>query len=67
LRPKRFWSFIKSKRCESTGVSPLKDSDGKTYSDSETKANILNKQFSSVFNTNEDNYCAVNPRLAKSG
>jgi hypothetical protein len=52
--PKRCWSFIKSKRCESTGVSPLKDSDGKTYSDSETKANILNKQFSSVFNTNED-------------
>ena len=47
-------SFIKSKRCESTGVSPLKDSDGKTYSDSETKANIVNKQFSSVFNTNED-------------
>jgi hypothetical protein len=37
-----------------TGVSPLKDSDGKTYSDRETKANILNKQFSSVFNTNED-------------
>jgi polyphosphate kinase len=28
--PKRFWSFIKSKHCESTGVSPLKDSDGKT-------------------------------------
>jgi hypothetical protein len=37
-----------------TGVSPLKDSDGKTYSDRETKANILNKQFSSVFSTNED-------------
>jgi hypothetical protein len=29
--PNKFWSFIKSKRCESTGVSPLKDSDGKTY------------------------------------
>ena len=34
--PKRFWSFIKSK---STGVSPMKDSDGKTYS---------------TLNTNED-------------
>ena len=33
--PKRFWRFIKSKRCESVGVSPLKDTDGLTYSESE--------------------------------
>ncbi|VDI42580.1 Hypothetical predicted protein [Mytilus galloprovincialis] len=52
--PKRFWGFIKSKKCESVGVSPLKDTDGLTYSESEKKANILNDQFSSVFNTSED-------------
>ena len=28
--PKRFWSFIKSKKCESVGVAPLKVSDGLT-------------------------------------
>ena len=52
--PKRFWSFINSKRCDASGVAPLKDSDGLTYSDSHSKANILSRQFSSVFNTNED-------------
>ena len=35
--PKRFWGFIKSKRCESVDVSPLKDTDGLTYSESEKK------------------------------
>ena len=52
--PKKFWSFITSKRTESTGVAPLKASDGLTYSDPTTKANILNDQFSSVFNSTED-------------
>lgn len=52
--PKRFWSFIKSKRCETTGVAPLRDTDGLTYSDGKSKANILNQQFSSVFNSDED-------------
>ncbi|KAK3101678.1 hypothetical protein FSP39_005405 [Pinctada imbricata] len=52
--PKKFWSFISSKKTESTGVAPLKSSDGLTYSDQATKANILNEQFSSVFNANED-------------
>jgi hypothetical protein len=51
---KRFWGFIKSRRCDSVGVSPLKDTDGITYSDIESKANVLNHQFSSVFNCNED-------------
>ena len=50
--PKRFWSFIKSKRSESTGVSPLRK-EGILYSDSNNKANILNDQFTSVF-TQED-------------
>ena len=51
--PKRFWAFINSKKCDSSGVSPLKSSDGITYTEGMAKANILNKQFSSVF-TNED-------------
>ena len=52
--PKRFWSFINSKRCDNTGVAPLKSPEGITYSDGQTKAEILNKQFVSVFNKNED-------------
>ena len=52
--PKKFWNFIKSKRKESSGVAPLKVSDGITYSEPSRKADILNKQFSSVFNSNED-------------
>ena len=51
--PKKFWGFIKSKRKDAYGVSPLKGQDGGTYSDAKSKANILNSQFSSVFNKNE--------------
>ena len=50
---KKFWSYIKSKRQESTGVSPLKSQDGFLKSDSTSKAEILNTQFKSVF-TEED-------------
>jgi hypothetical protein len=46
--PKRFWSFTKSKRCESTGLSP-----------SFVEASFLPPRH--LF------YCAVNPRLTKSG
>ena len=45
---RNLWRYIKSKRCDSHGVSPLKK-DGLTFSDSKTKANILNEQFCSVF------------------
>ena len=51
--PTRFWSFIKSKRQESSGVAPLKKPDGLLYSDARSKSEILNSQFSSVF-TRED-------------
>ena len=51
--PKRFWSFINSKHKDNSGVVPLKSSDGITYSDPERKANILNDQFTSVFNSGE--------------
>ena len=47
-KPKKFWSFIKSKRADSSGVAPL-SRDGTLFSDSNTKANILNDQFTSVF------------------
>lgn len=47
--PKRFWSYIKSKRQESTGVSPLINKDSYLQSDSKQKADILNSQFQSVY------------------
>jgi hypothetical protein len=46
---KRFWSYVKGKRQENTGVSPLKDSEGYIKSDSRSKAEILNHQFHSVY------------------
>ena len=48
--PKKFWSFIKSKRADSSGVAPLWR-EGILFSDSNMKANILNDQFTSVFST----------------
>ena len=49
---KSFWKYIKSKRTDNVGVSGLK-SNGKLYQDSQSKAEILNNQFKSVF-TKED-------------
>ncbi|XP_072039397.1 uncharacterized protein [Amphiura filiformis] len=49
---KKLWSFIKSNRCENSGVAPLMK-DGLLQSDSVVKANMLNDQFVSVF-TDED-------------
>ena len=45
---KKFWSFIKARRTEGTGVSPLKDV-GKLITDPREQAQILNNQFCSVF------------------
>ena len=50
--PKKLYSFIKSKRCDASGVAPL-SSNGTNHSDSVKKSNILNDQFTSVF-TSED-------------
>ena len=47
--PKKFWSFIKGKKQESSGVAPLRHEDGTLHSNSQTKAEILNTQFKSVF------------------
>ena len=52
--PKRFWSFIKSKRCDNTGVAPLKGEGGYTYADAPSKSKILNSQFSSMLNKTEN-------------
>ena len=46
---KRFWSYVKSKGQQSSGVPPLKSTDGFLKSDSASKAEILNEQFKSVF------------------
>ena len=54
VNPKIFWGFIKRKKCESVNVSPLKDSDIRTYSESEYMYNILNCQYSSFFTSNDD-------------
>ena len=51
-KPKKLYSFINSKRCDSSGV-PLLKKNGIGYSDPKNKAAILNDQFSSVF-TEED-------------
>jgi hypothetical protein len=50
---KQFWSYLKSKKQDSQGVTPLRKDDGFLYSDTETKAEILNDQFHSVY-TRED-------------
>ena len=50
--PKKLYSFIKSKKCDASGVAPL-SSNGVSHSDSVKKANILNEQFTSVL-TKED-------------
>ena len=49
---KKLYSYVKSQKSDSSGVSPLKR-EGVTYSDTSAKAEILNDQFSSVF-TKED-------------
>ena len=46
--PKKLFRFMKSRRCENDGVAPLRDN-GSLHNDNSKKANILNKQFSSVF------------------
>ena len=51
-KQKRFWSYIKSLRKDSTGIAPLKDN-GRLFNSSKDKADILNRQYQSVF-TQED-------------
>ena len=50
---KKFWTYVKSKGQEATGVAPLKNKDGFIQSDAQARANIFNQQFESAF-TAED-------------
>jgi hypothetical protein len=49
---KKFWSYIKQKRTEHSGVAPLKV-DGKLVTEDRAKAEVLNKQFQSAFSARE--------------
>ena len=46
---KPFFKFIKSKRHDNTGIAPLKNQ-RRLHSHSQSKADILNNQFTSLFN-----------------
>ena len=50
---KKFWSYVKNKGQENNGVAPLKSKEGYLKSDVQSKTEILNNQFHSVF-TKED-------------
>jgi hypothetical protein len=57
---------VKSKKVDNVGVSPLK-SEGTLHNNSEIKAEILLKQFSSVFTRDTDNNLPpLSPRTAQS-
>ena len=50
---KAWFNFLKSKRRENNGISPLKQN-GRLYTNDLNKAEILNQQFFSVFNTDDN-------------
>ena len=50
---KRFWTYIKSKRKESTGIPTLRTDKGVHFT-IQAKANALNSQFSSVFTRDDE-------------
>ena len=46
---KCFWHYVKSKRQDNVGIGALKNQTNDMVTDSTEKAEILNKQFKSVF------------------
>ena len=46
---KNFWKYIKSRKKDSMGISPLQNLPGMYIIDNKGKAEILNKQYDSVF------------------
>jgi len=48
---KRFWTYIKHKRKDNSAIPGLRDK-GLLHTDAKQKADILNRQFQSVFSTN---------------
>ena len=54
---KRFWSFIKSLRKDTSGVAPLQDNE-RLHPDPKDKADILNRQYGSTWTKeNTDAHC----------
>ena len=53
--PKRFFSYIKSRKQDYAGVSSLIDKNGYLQSDTITRADILNDQFQSVYTEEDQN------------
>ena len=51
---KKLWKFIKSRKTDTIGISPLTNA-GIAYSDSQAKSDILNEQFCSVFTVEDPN------------
>ena len=49
---KRFWTYVKSKKKDSCTIAPLR-SEGVLIADAVGKANVLNKQYCSVFTKEE--------------
>ena len=45
---KRFWTYVKSKKKDTSNIAPLREN-GTLISDAKGKANILNRQYCSVF------------------
>ncbi len=50
---KKLGAIVKSKRCDQLGVSPLKEA-GILHTDPKQKADVLNRQFTSVFTSVDD-------------
>lgn len=51
--PKRFWSYMKTRKQDSSQIVTLRSKDGFLYSDTAIKTAILNEQFQSLY-TRED-------------
>ena len=52
---KPFWNFVKARRRDNIGVSPLREN-GRLFSEASKKANILLNQFKSVFTIDDSSF-----------
>ena len=52
---KKLYSFVNDKKCDSSGMAPLKK-DGISHSDASTKSEILNGQFSLAFTIEDTSF-----------
>jgi hypothetical protein len=55
VNPKKFWQFIKKKTTVNSNIPNLIDDDDNEISDEQEKAEVFNKQFSSVFTQENQN------------